>query len=94
VRNLVTAGLATLLVASGCGTGKLEIDHKKAEDLAKQIGANKGPVESASCPSGIKLKKGDEFDCTLVYGDGVRRAITIHQLDDKGRIQTAVTDLH
>ena len=93
MRILVTAAVATALVASGCGTGQLEIDNKKAADLAKQIGAVKGPVKSASCPSGIKAKKGDDFDCTVVYSDGVRRKITIHQLDDKGRIQTAASDI-
>ena len=86
--------LATALVTGGCGTGKREIDHKKAEDLAKQIGVTRGSVKSASCPSGIRLKKGDEFECILVYGDGVRRTITIHQLDDKGRIGTSAADLH
>ena len=86
--------VATTVLAGGCGTGQLEIDHKKTEDLAKQIGATKGPVKSASCPSGIKTKKGDDFDCTLVYTDGVRRTITIHQLDDKGRIRTSAADVH
>ena len=94
MRILVTLALATALVTSGCGTGRLEIDHKKAEDLARQIGAVKGPVKSASCPSGIKAKTGDDFDCKLTYADGVRRTITIHQLDDKGRIRTSAADVH
>jgi len=94
VRSLVTVAVATVLVASGCGTGRLEIDHKKAEDLARQIGAFKGTVKSASCPSGIKAKKGDDFDCDLVYADGTKRKLTIQQLDDKGRIRTSAADLH
>jgi hypothetical protein len=94
VRNLVTAALVTALFASGCGTGRLEIDHKKAEQLARQIGAVSRPVKSASCPSGVKAKRGDDFDCDLVFTDGGKAKITIHQLDDKGRIRTSVTDLH
>jgi hypothetical protein len=94
VRKLVTAAVATALLASGCGTGRLEIDHKKAEQLASQIGAVARPVKSASCPSGVKAKKGHDFDCDLVYRDGTKGKITIHQLDDKGRIRTSVTDLH
>ena len=39
MRNVLTAAVATALIASGCGTGRLEIDHKKAENLARQIGA-------------------------------------------------------
>jgi hypothetical protein len=94
VRILVTAAVATALLASGCGTGRLEIDHKKTEDLARRIGAFKGPVKSASCPSGLRTKKGDDFDCDLVYEDGTKRKLTIHQLDDKGRIRTSAADLH
>jgi hypothetical protein len=93
VRSLVTVAVATVLAASGCGTGRLEIDHKKAEDLARQIGAVNGTVKSASCPSGVKAKKGQDFDCRLTYADGVRRTITVHQLDDKGRIRTSASDL-
>ena len=94
MRNLVIAALATALIASGCGTGRLEIDHLKAEQLARQIGSAKRPVESASCPSGVKAKKGANFDCDLVFRDGTKGKITIHQLDDKGRIRTSVTDVH
>jgi hypothetical protein len=86
--------LATLLAASGCSTGQLQIDHKKAEDLARQIGAVKGAVRSASCPSGVKAKKGADFDCKLVYADGRTGTITVHQLDDKGRIRTSAADVH
>jgi hypothetical protein len=94
VRSLVTVAVATALAAGGCGTGKLEIDHKKAEDLARGIGARKGSVKSVSCPSGVKVKRGQDFDCRLTYADGVRRTITIHQLDDKGRIGTSLSDVH
>jgi hypothetical protein len=94
VRSLLAFALATVLLTSGCGSGRLEIDHEKAEGLARQIGAVKGAVKSASCPSGIRAKKGDDFDCKLTYTDGVRRTITIHQLDDKGRIRTSAADVH
>ena len=94
MRILVTAAALTALLASGCGTGRLEIDHKKAEQLARQIGATKEPVKSASCPSGIKAEKGKDFECDLTYTSGAKAKITIHQLDSKGRIRTSVTDLH
>jgi hypothetical protein len=94
VRSLATIALAAALLGGGCGSGQLVIDHKKAEGLARQIGAVKGSVKSASCPSDIKLKRGDDFDCDLVYADGTKRTITIHQLDDKGRIRTSAPDVH
>jgi uncharacterized protein YceK len=94
VRKLVTLSLTAALVASGCSTATHQIDHKKAEGLARQIAATKGSVKSASCPSGVKLKKGADFDCKLVYVDGRTATITIHQLDGKGRIETAGRDLH
>src|SRR6476620_1827658 len=94
VRKLVTLSLTAGVFASGCSTATHQIDHKKAEDLARQIGTLKGPVKSASCPSGVKLKKGADFDCKLVYVSGRTGTITIHQLDGKGRIETAERDLH
>ena len=33
-------------------------------------------------------------DCKLVYASGRTATITIHQLDGKGRIETAGRDLH
>ena len=94
MRSLVAIAVAGAFLAGGCGTGRLEIDHKKAEDLARRIGAVKGPVKSASCPKGLKTKKGADFDCTLVYVSGRTGTIRIHQLDDKGRIRTSAADVH
>jgi Domain of unknown function (DUF4333) len=94
VRKLVTLSVTTAVAVSGCSTATHEIDHKKAEGLAQQIGTVKGTVKSASCPSGVKLKKGATFDCKLVYTSGRSATISIHQVDDKGRIETSGTDLH
>jgi len=95
---LLPAALAAALVASGCNasfsTGEIKIDQKKAEDLARQIGAVRGPVTSVSCPSGLKAKRGADFDCNLAYADGTKATITIHQVDDKGRIRTSASDVH
>ena len=84
----------TALVVSGCSAGTHVIDHKKAEGLARQIGSHAGRVKLASCPSGVKLKKGASFDCKLVFASGRTATITIHQLDGNGRIETSGSDLH
>jgi Domain of unknown function (DUF4333) len=93
VRRVLVIVLAAAL--AGCSTGEIKIDQKKAENLARKIG-NSGTVKlrSVHCPSGLKAKKGADFDCDLVYTDGTKATITMHQLDDKGRIRTSGGDLH
>src|SRR3954463_12448855 len=87
--------LTTALVVAIAGCGEVKIDSGKAEDLAKKV-ANSGRVKltSVSCPDDIKAKKGADFDCDLVYADGAKGTITIHQTNDGGGVQTAGTDVH
>ena len=95
MRRVFAVSLALpLVLAAGCGSADT-IDHKKAEELARKV-ADSGRVrlKSVSCPSGQKLKKGATFDCDLVYAEGTKGTITIHQTDDKGGIRTAGTDIH
>src|SRR3954451_1090151 len=94
VRLVLTAALAIALAAAGCGTGRIEIDHKKAEGLARKIASTKAPVKSVSCPSGLKARKGADFDCDVRYVNGATGTIRIHQLDDKGRIRTSASDVN
>ena len=86
--------LALVVVVLLAGCGDRTIDHEKAEELARKI-ADSGRVrlKSVSCPTGVKAKKGDTFDCDLVYAEGTRGTITIHQTDDKGSIRTAGRDI-
>jgi hypothetical protein len=97
VRRPATAALVLALAATvaGCSTGEIKIDQKKAEDLAKKIAdSGRVRVKSVSCPGDLKAKKGADFECDIVYADGQKATITMHQLDDKGRIRTAGTDIH
>jgi hypothetical protein len=97
VRRPATAALVLALAATvaGCSTGEIKIDQKKAEDLAKKIAdSGRVRVKSVSCPADLKAKKGADFECDIVYADGQKATITMHQLDDKGRIRTAGTDIH
>jgi hypothetical protein len=93
-RLTVPLALSVVLLA-GCGDGRT-IDHKRAEELARKVANMTGQVDvkSVSCPSGEKLKRGAGFDCDLVYTEGTKAKITIHQLDDKGTIRTTATDIH
>jgi hypothetical protein len=97
MRRLVSLALVLALPAAlaGCSTGEIKIDQKKAEGLARKIaGSGQVPLKTVSCPANLKAKKGADFDCNLVYADGTKATITLHQLDDKGRIRTAGTDIH
>ena len=93
--RFLTIPLATALVVAIAGCGEVKIDSGKAEDLAEKV-AGSGTVKltSVSCPDDIKAKKGDDFDCDLVYADGTKGTITIHQENDEGSIRTAGTDIH
>jgi hypothetical protein len=97
VTRLLNLALAAALVVAlaGCSTGGIKIDKGKAEELVRKIaGSGTVPLKTVTCPSGEKAKKGATFDCDLVYADGTKGTITIHQTDDKGAIRTAGTDIH
>jgi hypothetical protein len=98
VRSALVASLAASLVAvCGCSAsvGGDKIDHKKAEDVARKVaGSGTVHLDTVTCPSGVDTKKGADFDCDLVYADGTKGTITIHQTDDSGGIRTAGTDIH
>jgi hypothetical protein len=95
VRRLLTVPLAASLVVLVAGCGDTTIDQKGAEKLARQV-ADSGQIrlKTVSCPSGLKAKKGASFDCDLVYADGTKATITLHQLDDTGHVRTTGRDIH
>jgi uncharacterized protein DUF4333 len=95
MRRLFALSLALPVVLLGACGGDRTIDKKKAEDLARKI-ADTGRVRlwTVSCPTGVKAKKDATFDCKLVYAEGTRGTITIHQTDDNGSIRTAGSDIH
>jgi hypothetical protein len=94
VLRVLTVPLAVSLVALAAGCGEVKIDSGKAEGLAKKV-AGTGTIKltSATCPDNVKAKKGADFNCDLVYADGTKGTITIHQQDDTGSIRTAGTDI-
>jgi hypothetical protein len=94
VRRLLTIPLAVALTAVIAGCGETVIGQKGAEDLAKKVASSAGvKLKSVSCPSGLKAKKGADFDCKLVAQDGSKGTITLHQLDDKGHVRTSAADI-
>jgi hypothetical protein len=89
-----TALLVPVLACLIAGCGEIKIDSGKAEDLARKIaGSGKIELTSVTCPDDVKAKKGADFECDLVYAEGTKGTITIHQTDDEGAIRTAGTDI-
>jgi Domain of unknown function (DUF4333) len=87
--------LLVLLAAAIAGCGEVKIDSSKAEGLARKVaGLGNLKVTSASCPDGVTAKKGADFTCDLVFADGSKGTITIHQSNDDGAIRAAVSDIH
>jgi hypothetical protein len=85
--------MGSLVALAGCGS--TTIDKGKAEKLArKAAGSGTVALKTVSCPSGLTAKKGASFDCDLVYADGTKGTITIHETDAKGNVQTGGTDIH
>jgi hypothetical protein len=77
------AGVAGALVIGGCGG----LDSDKAEKNIKNgIEAQGRPVKSVSCPSDIKKKEGETFQCTAVTGDGQQVAVKVTETDNDGGI--------
>jgi hypothetical protein len=93
--RLLTIPLATALVVAIAGCGEVKIDSGKAEDLVRKV-AKGGQValKTVSCPKDVKAKKGADFNCDLVFADGTKAKLTIHQEDDQGKIRTGPGDLH
>jgi hypothetical protein len=87
--------LLVLLAAAITGCADLKIDSSKAEGLARKV-ADTGKIrlKSATCPEDVKAKKGAEFDCKLLYANGTKGTITIHQTNDDGAIRTGGRDIH
>jgi hypothetical protein len=47
------------------------------------------PIRSISCPAGVKLVKGDTFDCKVLLKDRKTQRVTIEQVDALGNIKIA-----
>jgi hypothetical protein len=95
MHRLLVVPVAALAMAALTGCGGIEINKGKAEDLARKVaGSGTVHLKTVSCPAGVKAKKGASFDCDLVYADGTKGTITIHQTDDNGAVRTAGSDIH
>jgi len=83
MRRVIILAVAALGAAS-CK----QIDNKQAGDqikayLEKETGAK---VTSVSCPEGIEMKKGNNFECTAKLDGGAAIVVGVEQRDDAGSV--------
>ena len=88
-RRLAVVIPLALLVA-GCGT--TTIDRGKAEDFLR---GTLGPPRprAVSCPDGVKVRKGGTFTCQATLANGRRVEVTLHMVDDTGRVSVSPSDV-
>jgi hypothetical protein len=84
---LGAVAVASLIFAvTGCG--ETVIDGKKTEELleAELPKATGKKVSSVECPSGVEVKAGSKFSCTVKLQGGETRTATLEIRDDKANI--------
>ena len=86
-----SAAIACALALAVAGCGKTEVDRAKAEGFVRSF--FNPEAQSATCPDGVEAKRGRTFTCTAVLADGKRRIVTVHVLDDQGRVQIGLADV-
>jgi NAD(P)H-hydrate repair Nnr-like enzyme with NAD(P)H-hydrate epimerase domain len=89
------SGLAALILAAllAAGCGGVELDANKAQDQLEAYVENleKTKVSSVDCPSGVEVKAGNTFECSVSLSNGKKGTITVKILNSDA--DTAVTDL-
>jgi Domain of unknown function (DUF4333) len=84
-------GLVAALLAAGCG--ETVIDDAKTEAAIEQnLQRSTGQkVSSVECPSGVEVKAGATFDCTVDLVDGKQETATLKIINSDADVE--VTDL-
>jgi len=87
----IAALLGVAFLAAGCG--ETVIDDAKTEaaieaNLQKSVGQR---VSSVDCPSGVEVKAGETFDCTVSLAGGKQETATLKIINSDADVE--VTDL-
>ncbi|HEU4598863.1 MAG TPA: DUF4333 domain-containing protein [Solirubrobacterales bacterium] len=87
IAAVLAIAVAALAAADGCG--KTVIDDAKTEGAIEhnlESGLNK-KVKSVDCPSGVEVKKGAEFDCTVTLAGGKTETAVLRVLNDEADVE-------
>jgi hypothetical protein len=89
---LLAAACCALALVAGCGKTTRTLSAKKIETAIKRgIETNhRGVHVTVTCPSGVKVKKGDVFTCHVRATTGQAVDATITQIDNKGNVRYVV----
>ena len=81
------AAAAVSIAFAGCGDKT--IDESKAEsEIAKGVERQTQARDvKVNCPSDVKAKKGDTFDCDLTAAGGQKAKVNVTQQDDDGNVR-------
>jgi hypothetical protein len=99
-RAIGAAALAALLALLLSSCGGNSIDQNQARKLVgtklaslqeRSIGTASQP-KKISCPSGVEIKRGKTFTCSVSYDDGYTAAVRVHIKDNKGTLSVAPRD--
>jgi hypothetical protein len=87
----LVALLAVAFLAVGCGETVIDDAKTEAtleENLQKSVGQK---VSSVECPSGVEVKAGRTFDCTVNLAGGKQETATLKIVNSNADVE--VTDL-
>lgn len=87
----VAALLAVAFLAIGCGETVIDATKTEAaieENLQKSVGQK---ISSVDCPSGVEVKAGKTFDCTVSLAGGKQETATLKIINSDADVE--VTDL-
>ena len=82
---------AALLLAAGCGETVIDATKTEAaleQNLRNSTGRN---VSSVDCPSGVEVKAGKTFQCTVDVAGGGQQMVTLKILNSDADVE--VTNL-
>jgi len=87
----IFALLAVAFLAVGCGETVIDDAKTEAaieENLQKSVGQK---ISSVDCPSGVEVKAGKTFDCTVSLAGGKEETATLTIINSDADVE--VTDL-
>ena len=89
-RLLVPLLAAGALAFAGCGDKKLDTDKLEGKiktGIQKQAGVK---IRKVDCPSDVKVKKGNTFNCKATTTSGQTATVKVTQQDDEGNVNYQV----
>ncbi|HSR93711.1 MAG TPA: DUF4333 domain-containing protein [Solirubrobacterales bacterium] len=83
----VVALLVVAFLAAGCGETVIDSAKTEAaieENLQKSVGQK---ISSVECPSGVEVKAGKTFDCTVSLAGGKQETATLRIINSDADVE-------